>query len=229
MKEKNGSLFDDLKTHTLSSEQNDTLMELGNIGSGNAITALSKLLDKKIEMALTLLKVVPFWEVTYLFEDPKTRVFGILSKIKENNDLIFLQIYTVESAINLINGVVKLINGVENDNLHKEKIKVLEDLDDFSLSIISEVGNIVAGHYSSALANLMSIRLVPDVPDVALENVSALIDSIIASNCQVNDYSVIIENKLILGELEFSGHFFLIPSMETIAQFIHALNLKYDF
>jgi len=222
MKKENGSL---IKKNTLSSEQNDTLMELGNIGSGNAITALSKLLDRKIEMALTLLKVVPFWEVTYLFEHPETRVFGILSKIKNNSDLIFLQIYTVESAINLINGLeVK-----EKGTLQKEKIKVLEDLDDFSLSIISEIGNIVAGHYSSALANLMSIKLVPDVPDVALENVSALIDSIIASNCQANDYSIIIENRLNLDEIEFKGHFFLIPSMETISHFIHALNLKYDF
>jgi chemotaxis protein CheC len=188
MKEKDDSIFDDLNENTLSREQNDTLMELGNIGSGNAITALSKLLDKKIDMALTILKVVPFWEVPYLYEDPETRVFGILSKIKDN-----------------------------------------DDLDDFSLSIISEIGNIVAGHYSSALANLMSIRLVPDVPDVALENVSALIDSIIASNCEGNNYSIIIENKLNLDELEFNGHFFLIPSMETIAHFIHALNLKYDF
>ncbi len=223
MKEKDGSIFDDLNKNTLSNEQNDTLMELGNIGSGNAITALSKLLDKKIEMALTILKVVPFWEVPYLYEDPDIRVFGILSKIKDNSNLIFLQIYTVESALNLINTLMK------NDALHKEKIKALEDLDDFSLSIISEIGNIVAGHYSSALANLMSIRLIPDVPDVALENVSALIDSIIASNCEGNNYSIIIENKLNLDELEFKGHFFLIPSMETIAHFIHALNLKYDF
>jgi chemotaxis protein CheC len=223
MKEKDGRIFDDLNINTLSSEQNDTLMELGNIGSGNAITALSKLLDKKIEMALTILKVVPFWEVPYLYEAPETRVFGILSKIKDNSDLIFLQIYTVESVINIINTLM------ENHALNKEKIKVLEDLDDFSLSIISEIGNIVAGHYSSALANLMSIRLVPDVPDVALENVCALIDSIIASNCQTNDYSIIIENKLILDELEFKSHFFLIPSMETITHFIHALNLKYDF
>ena len=220
MKKENGSL---IKKNTLSSEQNDTLMELGNIGSGNAITALSKLLDRKIEMALTLLKVVPFWEVTYLFEHPETRVFGILSKIKNNSDLIFLQIYTVDSTINLVNDLR------EGDNLHKEKIKVLEDVDEFSLSIIGEIGNIVAGHYSSALANLMSIKLVPDVPDVALENVSALIDSIIASNCQANDYSVIIENKLFIGELEFKGYLFLIPSMETIAHFIHALNLKYGF
>ncbi len=225
MKEKDDRIFDDLNKNTLSSEQNDTLMELGNIGSGNAITALSKLLDKKIEMALTILKVVPFWEVPYLYEDPETRVFGILSKIKDNSDLIFLQLYTVESAINLINGLV----AKEKDPLQKDKIKVIEDLDDFSLSVIAEIGNIVAGHYSSALANLMSIRLVPDVPDVALENVSALIDSIIASNCEANDYSIIIENRLNLDEIEFHGHFFLIPSMETIAHFIHALNLKYDF
>ena len=117
----------------------------------------------------------------------------------------------------------------EKGTLQKEKIKVLEDLDDFSLSIIAEIGNIVAGHYSSALANLMSIKLVPDVPDVALENVSALIDSIIASNCEANNYSIIIENRLNLDEIEFKGHFFLIPSMETISHFIHALNLKYDF
>ena len=35
----------------LNSEQIDVLKEIGNIGAGNAITALSKMVSKKIDMS----------------------------------------------------------------------------------------------------------------------------------------------------------------------------------
>ena len=48
----------------LDNVQLDVLKEIGNIGSGNAATALSKLVNKKIDMEVPRVKILEFKEVT---------------------------------------------------------------------------------------------------------------------------------------------------------------------
>ena len=47
----------------LTPEQLDSLKELGNIGSGNDVVALSELINKKIEVSLTGIKIIHFWDL----------------------------------------------------------------------------------------------------------------------------------------------------------------------
>lgn len=41
----------------------DVLREVGNIGAGNAVTALSTLLNKPVDMAVPKVSLLPFEEV----------------------------------------------------------------------------------------------------------------------------------------------------------------------
>ncbi len=43
--------------------QMDVLKEVGNIGAGHAATALSKLLDKPVDMLVPKVRMVPFEEI----------------------------------------------------------------------------------------------------------------------------------------------------------------------
>ena len=122
----------------LTSEQTDILRELGNIGSGNAITALSQLLNRKIEMSLTSLDIIPFWKLPYLVGVEDLEVFGNLTKIKGKNDFRLLQIYPKISVIRIINSLTEF----KKENV--DKIRIAEDLTEYSTSIILEIGNILA-------------------------------------------------------------------------------------
>ena len=46
--------------------QYDVLKEIGNIGAGNATTALSKMLNQKMDMSVPKVELVPFNEISYL-------------------------------------------------------------------------------------------------------------------------------------------------------------------
>ena len=96
----NDILYDDIK---LTPIQLDSLKELGNIGSGNAITALSQLLNTRVEVSLTSLELIPFWKLPDEFGGRETDVFCILSDIEGTQNLSILQIFTKESIINVIN------------------------------------------------------------------------------------------------------------------------------
>ncbi|TFG07909.1 MAG: hypothetical protein EU539_03755 [Promethearchaeota archaeon] len=204
-------------------EQLDVLKEIGNIGSGNAITALSKLIGKKVEMSLTSLELTPFWKIPIFFDDNDTQVFGILSQIREKDEFRLMQIYSKESVISMINYIY------EKNKINHETINLLKDLDNFSLSIIQEIGNILAGHYTSSIANLLSISIIPDVPNIALDNIQALTNSTIAKYSQKSDLIIFIETKLKIEELELEGFIFLFAPIKTVKNLLKILDQKFNF
>lgn len=206
----------------LTQEQLDLLKELGNIGSGHAITALSNLLSNKIEVSLTSADIIPFWKVPELFNDPFIEMVGIYSNIPFTSNLTIIQIFTKESIINLINILS------DYDKIYVEDVKILEDLDDFSCSIINEIGNILSGHYANALADLLSIKLIPNVPRIAIDTLNAILESIIAKYAKISDYMIIINTKLAVLDINLEGIICLIPSITILKGLFKILNLKYE-
>ena len=206
----------------LTPEQLDMLKELGNIGSGHAITALSELINDRVDVSLTAVNIIPFWKIPDLFENPNTEAFGIYSEIIGKPDLSIIQIFTKVSVINLIN----ILN--DEDHIEIEDVRSIQELDDFTFSIISEIGNILAGNYASALANLLSIKLVPEVPKLALDNLDAMLDTIIAKYSLNSDYTIIVKTKIQVKEIELNGTICLVPSMKILKELFKILNIKYD-
>ena len=206
----------------LTQVQLDMLKELGNIGSGHAITALANLLNNKIDVSLTSVDIISFWKVPELFNNPYVDIVGIYSDIPYNTDLAIIQIYTKESIINLINILS------DYDKILSEDIKTLDDLDDFSRSIITEIGNILSGHYANALADLLSIKLMPNVPKIALDTLNAILEGIIAKYSQISDYMIVINTKLMVSDINLEGTICLLPSISILKNLFKILNLKYD-
>jgi chemotaxis protein CheC len=206
----------------LTPEQLDTLKELGNIGSGHAITALSKLLNNEIEVSLTSAEIIPFWRVPELFENPNREVFGIYSEIHYNSDISIIQIFSKESLVNLIN----LLN--TDNKILVDNVSTIKNLDPFSISVITEIGNILTGHYTSALADILSIKLIPNVPIVALDTSNAMLSSIIAKYSQLSDYIMLINTKVTLPEINLNCIMCFIPSLMILKNLFEILNIKYN-
>jgi chemotaxis protein CheC len=61
----------------LSGMQLDILREIGNIGSGNAATALAQLLNAKIDMNVPQVNILPFAEVPDLVGGADLHVVGL--------------------------------------------------------------------------------------------------------------------------------------------------------
>jgi len=206
----------------LTIEQIDMLKEMGNIGSGHAITALSNLLNYEIDVSLTTAEIIPFWRIVDLFEDPNIELFGIYSEIHLKSDLSIIQLFTKESIINLIN----FLN--VDFKLSIENLRTVKDLDELSLSIITEIGNILSGHYANALADLLSIKLVPNVPTVALDSLNAMLNEIVAKYSQISDYMVLIKTNLVIKDIKLNCVMCFIPSLEILKNLFKILNIKYD-
>ncbi len=205
----------------LNPDQLDSLRELGNIGSRNAVTALSKLINKKINMSLSHVSIIPFWKITSIVDDLKAEVFAICSVITGDTNLSIFQFFTKDSVINMI----ETLSDKHPQNF--ERITDIAQFDDYTLSIVQEIGNILTAHYASALANLMSIKLIPEVPAVAFDTLETILNSIVSKYSNSTDHLIIINTEIQIEELSLYGHFCFIPDLTTLQKLFNAI--KIDF
>ena len=82
----------DIDISNINSFHLDVLKEIGNIGAGNAATALAKLLDKKLDMKVPQIRVMKFSEVSDVLGGAETEVVGILLGVTGdiNGNILFV-------------------------------------------------------------------------------------------------------------------------------------------
>ena len=76
----------------LSPAQLDALREIGNIGAGNSATALSQIINRRIDMNVPRVSMVPLDQVPDLVGGPDAIVVGIFLRVygKAPGNILFL-------------------------------------------------------------------------------------------------------------------------------------------
>jgi len=197
--------------------QLDVLKELGNIGAGNAATALSHLLKKTIDMKVPKVKILSFDEITEAVGGEEQVVVSIFLKIEgdiSGNMFFILQEYAAKKLLNSI------IGNTEE-----------EGLTDLELSALQEVGNILTGSYLSALADLTKLNIQPSVPALAIDMAAAILSYGLIEVGRVGEHALLIDNTfldVVEGEeYRINGQFFLLPDPESFAPLFTALGVPF--
>lgn len=207
---------------SLTPEQEDMLREVGNIGTGNAVTALSRLIKKKIDVSLTNVGIISFDRLSEQFGGPLERVCGIFSQIKGSQSTIF-QAFELRPLMNLIVSLAGKKTKIKPDRVNSKK-----DLDDFAISTVTEMGNILAGHYASALADLTETKMMIEVPEFSMMEVGVLGDFLSKELKTISNFIIIIKTSIKVIDLKLNGVFFFIPDIKTLYNLFERLGIKYE-
>ena len=81
----------------------DILKEIGNIGAGNAATALAKLLDKKVDMKVPQIRIRGISDVNEVLGGAETPVVGILLEVLGDITGYILFVLEQDAACFLVN------------------------------------------------------------------------------------------------------------------------------
>lgn len=188
--------------------QLDVLKEIGNIGAGNAATALSKMLQTKIDMNVPQVKILSFGEIEDYIGGGEKLVVTIFLRIEGDVPGNMFFMLDIESAQNLILQML----GEDEEPFQ---------FDDMELSALQEIGNILAGSYLSALADFTKLTLYPSVPAISIDMAMAILGYGLIELGHVGDLALVIDTTFSNGDEKVEGHFFLIPdppSFETLFQ-----------
>ena len=197
----------------LNNLQIDVLREIGNIGAGNAATALAKMLNRKVDMDVPRVKIMEFRDVSETLGSAESIVAGILLKVEGDltgNIMFILQLRDASL-------LVDMLMGRQSGELH--------EFSELEVSALKEIGNILAGSYLSALSTLTNLKIMPSVPDLAIDMAGAILSVPAIEFGKVGDTVLYIETEFSDGDEKVVGDFFLVPDVETYDILLKALGV----
>ncbi len=200
----------------LTKQQLDALRELGNIGSGNAATALAQFLNRKIDMDVPSAKILPLEQVSNLVGGPEQQVMGIFLKVMGQLSGRFILLVPTTTAIKLLQA---LMPGFEI-NFVNGKFGEMET------SCMREVGNILAGAFLNALSVLTRVPMLNSLPSMAIDMAGALLDSVISDMAAVSDHVLMIETAFVECQENLRIHIFLLPDPASLDRLLEILGVK---
>lgn len=155
-----GSIFDHL-----DSSHMDLMREIGNIGAGNAATALAQLIHRKVLMDVPEVDVPDYSQLPEIVGGADASVVGILSYIKGELGGMLLFVVDKDDAKKLVN----LLMGREEE--------AQGELDEMDMSAMKEIGNIITGAYLSSLAMLTKLKVTYSAPYMAIDMAGAILSA----------------------------------------------------
>ena len=194
--------------------QMDALREIGNIGAGNSATALSQIINKRIDMNVPKVALVPIETVPDLVGGPDTIVVGVFLRVygKAPGNILFLM--PKKSAFYLV------------DTLMGREHGTTQKLDFMDESALMEIGNILSGAYLNAFFNFTHISMLPSIPALAMDMAGAILNIVLVQLGQMGDQAMVIETEFLAEDEGINGHFFLVPDPGSLGTLIKAVGVE---
>jgi len=195
----------------------DVFKEIGNIGAGNAASALAGLLNKRITMSVPDASVVPFSDIVNVLDGPETLIVGVLVDVSGDLNGYILLLLSMKDAMSM---VAQALNEPIRDTTTADFT-----LSDLERDTLSEIANIQVGSFLSAISSFTGLGATPAVPQMAIDMLGAIISIATIEYGTIGDDVLFLRTQFNDLEGDISGHFFLIPDYASYKMLIKALGL----
>jgi chemotaxis protein CheC len=192
----------------------DILKEIGNIGSGNAVTALAKMLGRKVEMRVPKVNLVEFKDIADFIGGPEHIIVGLLVSISGDIKGIMMFLLKIESAEILAKIILQGMQVGGNG------------FNDIEKSAIQEIGNIMAGSYLGSLAGLTNKVFIPSVPYLSIDMANAILSVPAIEFGKVADRALFIETAFGVDSYDVNGYFLLVPDLPSFGIILSSLGVE---
>lgn len=189
----------------------DALRELGNIGAGNAATALSQLVGRTINMSVPEVMIIPVEKVPEQVGGSDEIVAGIFLEVFGDLPSKILVTFPHKNLMQLTD---LLIGNTLGSSAMMSEMK---------LSALKELGTILSGAYLNALAKFLDMRMIPSVPALAIDIMTAILETILVEISTETHYALMLRTEITETETKISGTFFLIPESDSLDILVKAI------
>lgn len=196
----------------------DVLREIGNIGQGNAASALSQMLGQAIDIEVPTVKLLDFNETVEYLGGPENIVLGMLVTLK--GEIQGMMLYVLQQGF-----AAKMINAVFG-----KEITDLMTLDEMDMSFIQEIGNILAGSYVNAISSLTGLTIDISVPTVTVDMSGAILAVPAVEFAQIGSKVLFIDDSFIFGSQgkssEIQSNVILVPELDSLETLFRRLGVE---
>lgn len=202
----------DLSIEQMSETYMDVLKEIGNIGAGNAMTALSQMLQCKVDMKVPQVKLLELRDMGAMVGSEEQLMAGVFLGVEGDITGSIMFLIELESAKSLIK---KIMMGYSSG---------AELLDEMEMSALQEVSNIITGAYLNSLSMLTNLKIYPTPPSTSIDMAGAILSVPAIEFGALGDKILLIQSQF-YDEVEIDGYFVLIPDMESYKKILTSLGM----
>lgn len=196
----------------LSDIQKDALKEVGNIGAGHAATALSQLLNAKINLTEPRIDVIKFRDLASRVGHENRTVAALHMYVRGEAPGQMVVLFDREQALDFVSQFLQRVIG---------DIQIFDSIAD---STLKELGNIVAGSYLTAIIQLTGMNLLPSVPTLSYGTVQAAFRTLMSI---LPDQDVfLIESTFLDNQKIVAGQFILIPEAGSLKPLLQVFGVE---
>lgn len=202
----------EINLDSMSNEYFDVLRELGNIGAGNATTALAQMIQCKIDMSVPQVQLLEFKELGAAMGGEEVVMAGIYLAIDGDIKGSIMFLLEKKAAKHLVGKLM----GMESEE---------EGLSEMELSALQEVGNIITGAYLNSLSSITNLTIYPSVPDLTVDMAGAILSVPAIEFAALGDRMLMIQTQF-FDEMVLDGYFVLIPDLDSYGKMLSALGIQ---
>jgi len=184
-------------------QEADMLHQVNEQAAASASGALSKLIDRPVEVGISKADVKKAEDLSPLI-GPEEVVAGIYLPVTGDIKGAALLVFPKETAFALSDLLVKRQPGTT---------RKLTELDE---SALKEVGNIISGSYLTVLSNMLQIKIVEHIPNFSFDMFGAIVNQIITDFAQKMENALVIELEFLFKPETLKGYFLLLFEVEQL-------------
>ncbi len=196
----------------------DVLKEIGNIGAGNAATALSRMLSLRIPMETPKVKILAISEADRALGGPETPAVAVLAELSGEIGGMMMFLLDIRFAGLLLR---RMLGKTRAD---------LRNMTELERSVFSEIGNVMIGSYMRAVSSLSGLSIRMSVPAVTCDMVGSLLTVPAAEMGKVSDRILLIEGSFAGSGFSIGGcpgkvNLMLVPRVESLKKLLDSLGI----
>ncbi len=204
--------MDDLNLENVTEQYFDVLKELGNIGAGNATTALAQMLQCKVDMKVPQVKLLEFGELGEMMGGEEKIMAGIYLCVEGDISGSIMFLLAKDAARHLVSKLM----GMELTG---------DDFSEIETSALKEIGNIITGAYLNSLSTITNLKIYPSVPALTIDMAGAILSVPAIEFGTLGDKILLIQTQF-TDDYELDGFFVLVPDLESYGKILSALGLR---
>lgn len=198
----------------LNDMQLDVLREIGNIGSGNAATSLSTMLDRPVDIGVPRINILDYNQVVTALGGPEEMIVGLLLTLTGDVNGMMMFLLQKEFAHMTINALLG------------ETLDDFAQIDDIGYSAIKEVANIMAASYVNAISTMSGLSINISVPDMSVDMAGAILSVPAIHYANISDKIIFIEDNFVSSEENANSHVLMIPDVESLQKIMVSLGIE---
>ncbi|MBN2013601.1 MAG: chemotaxis protein CheC [Candidatus Altiarchaeota archaeon] len=201
-------------TLNLTELAKDALKEVIAIAMWHSSTALSKMIDERVNVRLTKLSLIPISQIPKYFGKNNVLSVGVYSRVLGDISGTTILIFPRKTALIFI------------DTLEGREVGTTDMVDMEGRSILEEIGSILTATFMNAIADFVEIKIYPSQPVTVFNFASSIVNFVLLGVRREVNVGLIVEVEFKGLKGEVSGNFIILLESNSATKLLTLIDKK---